>query len=113
MADIEVASAPAGVHSFRVEDCPVVDAKKIFKLEAARMVIGSDPDEAQIVIPEIKVSGAHAVLVWEGDTFSIFDKDSTTGTQVNGQELKMGHRLSAGDKIKIGDTELTYVRRTM
>lgn len=113
MAEMEIAAPPAGVHSFRVEDSPALDAKTIFKLEAARLVIGSDPDEAQIVIPEIKVSGAHAVLVWEGDTYSIFDKDSTTGTLVNGQELKMGHRMAAGDVIKIGDTELVYIRKTL
>ena len=111
MAEMELPAA--GVHTFRVEDSPALEPKTVFKLEAQRLVIGSDPDEAQIVIPEIKVSGSHAVLVWEGESYSIFDKDSTTGTRVNGEELKMGHRLTPGDVIKIGDTELVYIRKTL
>ncbi len=53
-----------------------------------QMIIGRDPSVAQIVIPDIGVSRAHAVLEYIADQLVISDNKSTNGLFLN------GHRLS-------------------
>ncbi len=57
-----------------------------------QMVIGRDPTIAQIVIPEIGVSRAHAILEYINDQLVISDNESTNGLFIN------NHRLSSYEK---------------
>ncbi len=74
-----------------------------------QMVIGRDPSVAQIVIPEIGVSRAHAILEYINDQLVVSDNESTNGLFIN------GHRLSSYEKraplydgciVNFGDTTL-------
>ncbi len=57
-----------------------------------QMIIGRDPTVAQIVIPEIGVSRAHAILEYINDQLVISDNESTNGLFIN------NHRLSSYEK---------------
>lgn len=65
--------------------------------------------ECDIVLPDDeKVSRVHARLDWDGAGWVLVDLGSTNGTLVNGERIKE-KRLSAGDVIEIGDTQLRYL----
>ncbi|NIV30779.1 MAG: FHA domain-containing protein, partial [Anaerolineae bacterium] len=66
----------------------------------------AEENELQLLDP--KASRHHARLHSEGDLFVLTDLDSANGTRVNGIEVTEPHPLEHGDRITIGDTELTY-----
>src|ERR1044071_3337165 len=83
-------------------------------LEAAEtpVIIGRPIEGATVSLdltPDLMVSRLHARL-WEKDgEYWVVDLSSTSGTQLNGLEIrnKGPHRLRSGDKLKLGDTLLT------
>ena len=66
----------------------------------------AEDNDLQLMDP--KSSRHHARLHAEGDTFVLTDLGSANGTRVNGLEVTEPHPLEHGDRITIGDTELTY-----
>jgi len=52
----------------------------------------------------------HALLKQEGDHYCIYDRRSTNGVIVNGQQIAVetGYELKDGDHIAIGEYELTF-----
>ncbi len=74
-----------------------------------QMVIGRDPTIAQIVIPEIGVSRAHAILEYINDQLVISDNESTNGLFINGHRLSSYERrapLYDGCIVNFGETTL-------
>jgi hypothetical protein len=65
--------------------------------------------ECAIHIPDPNVSRRHAEIRPDGASYAIVDLGSTNGTELNGQRVKHA-RLSDGDVIAVGQTELTFVR---
>ena len=64
-------------------------------------------NEADIALPDKKVSRKHAVLSGNSsDSIFIEDMNSRTGTRVNGIPVSSKTRLAPGDVIQIGETEL-------
>jgi pSer/pThr/pTyr-binding forkhead associated (FHA) protein len=65
-----------------------------------------------IPINDNQVSRHHAEITCSEDgrerAWIITDLDSTNGTYVNEQRLTGGHRLRAGDHIRVGNTVFTY-----
>ena len=53
-------------------------------------------------------SRVHAILAEQADGFWIRDNNSSNGTLLNGAALLQPVRLSAGDVIKIGESELVF-----
>jgi hypothetical protein len=53
-------------------------------------------------------SSRHARLVREGPVLVLEDLGSTNGTYLNGEALDGPQPLHAGDRIRIGDSELVY-----
>lgn len=81
-------------------------------LSGLRVTIGSDPEQASVVLAnDIQVSRMHAYLQLEGDSYVVYDSESVSGTFVNEKALQTGHVLVAGDRIRIGGTVLTFVRK--
>jgi TolB protein len=66
----------------------------------------AEDNDLQLLDP--KASRHHARLHSEEDLFVLTDLDSANGTRVNGIEVTEPHPLEHGDRIVIGDTELTY-----
>lgn len=81
------------------------DTNVQFPLEAdQRLIIGRGADTATR-LKDPKVSRKHCELRVEGNTVTIHDLDSASGTLVNGRKVT-SHRLKSGDIIQIGGTQL-------
>ncbi|MEX1189671.1 MAG: FHA domain-containing protein, partial [Bacteroidia bacterium] len=59
-----------------------------------------------IVLPELTVTGKHALINYKDNEISIEDLGSTNGTFVNGERIR-SRPLKPGDKITLGKVELT------
>ncbi len=77
-------------------------------LEAPGKTIGRGSIN-DIVIDEKGVSGFHADLKVEGNTVTISDVDTKTGTQLNGELLSGPTTIRAGDVIMIQGVELEVI----
>src|SRR5512136_678497 len=55
-----------------------------------------------------KVSRHHARIAREGTTYVVTDLGSANGTLIDGVPLTGSHTLQHGERITIGDAELTY-----
>ncbi len=65
-------------------------------------------EENGLQLNDPKVSRHHARVERAGATFVITDLDSANGTRVDGSRLTEPHTLQHGERISIGDTEITY-----
>ncbi|MBX3137994.1 FHA domain-containing protein [Candidatus Obscuribacterales bacterium] len=77
-------------------------------LRSTKVKIGRDPSN-QVVIPDDTfTSRHHAWITYEEGDFWIEDLGSTNGSLLNGHPVVKRQMLSAGDKIRVGHTELTF-----
>ncbi|MBC8000656.1 MAG: FHA domain-containing protein [Leptolyngbya sp.] len=77
-------------------------------LKNRKVKIGRDPSN-QVVIPDDTfTSRHHAWISFEESDFWLEDLGSTNGTLLNGHPVVKRQVLSAGDKIRVGHTELTF-----
>src|SRR5262249_32738655 len=78
-------------------------------LEGGVVSIGRAPDNT-IIITDSQSSGHHAEVRPEDQGYSVVDKGSTNGTYVNDQPLTahVPRALAAGDRIRIGNSIITY-----
>jgi pSer/pThr/pTyr-binding forkhead associated (FHA) protein len=84
------------------------DAGSQFTLSEGLHVIGRS-STCDLVVSDSSVSREHAMIKVSGDKITISDSGSTTGTYVDGREVK-GRRLFNKDKIKIGDSTLVFFK---
>ena len=70
------------------------------------VVVGRDPEGAQLVIDDPEASRRHASLTPEGQSLSVEDLGSTNGTFVNGSRIAKERILIPGDRMMIGTTVL-------
>lgn len=56
------------------------------------------------------LSGEHAVLEWDGNTWLLEDLGSTNGSWVNGREVDAPTPLTYGDIVQVGHVELKLSR---
>jgi diguanylate cyclase (GGDEF)-like protein len=82
---------------------------KRWALEACGVVIGRDPAQAGLALPDPAVSARHCALELEAVTgeFTVSDLESRNGTFVNGEKVSE-RRLCAGDKLFVGETVLEF-----
>jgi TolB protein len=73
----------------------------------AELSIGRGEDN-DLRLLDPKVSRHHALIRREGRSFVVTDLGSANGTRVNGAPITGPHVLKHGERITIGDTELTY-----
>ncbi len=69
--------------------------------------------DSSVVLPgDPYVSGSHAQILAEGDSFQVVDVGSTNGTLLNGTRLEINTPLplSDGDVVLIGSTALRFER---
>jgi pSer/pThr/pTyr-binding forkhead associated (FHA) protein len=64
-------------------------------------------DTCDVVVPDTGASRRHAEIRREGDEWVVIDLGSTNGTEVNGRRLSR-HRLTDGDRLTIGETNLEF-----
>jgi predicted component of type VI protein secretion system len=68
-------------------------------------------DEVEIHLEDPFASSRHARLVRQGGIVIIEDLGSTNGTYLNEELLSGPQPLHPGDRVRIGDSEFTYVDR--
>ena len=65
-------------------------------------------EENELQLMDLKASRHHARIHVEGEDVILTDLDSANGTRVNGIQVTAPHSLEHGDRITIGDTEITF-----
>jgi pSer/pThr/pTyr-binding forkhead associated (FHA) protein len=66
-------------------------------------------DQAEIRLEDPFASSRHAQLTRQGGIVVLEDLGSTNGTYLNEEILAGPQPLHAGDRVRIGDSEFTYV----
>jgi len=56
------------------------------------------------------LSGEHAILQWDGQTWILEDLESTNGTRLNGQDVVQPLAIDYGDTIQVGHVDLKLSR---
>jgi hypothetical protein len=79
-------------------------------IEGAVVQIGRAPS-CDVVLDDRNVSRRHAEIRRRGPVVVLIDLDSTNGTIVNGRRVRE-HPLADGDRITLGNSRLTFERRT-
>jgi type III secretion system YscD/HrpQ family protein len=75
-------------------------------------VIGKDPAESDIVLPDMSVSKRHAeVSCMSNGSLFIQDLGSRNGTYVEGKQIEGQFPLSSRDEVVIGETSLLVISR--
>jgi len=77
-------------------------------LSERRVVLGRSK-ECDLQVPDANVSRRHAEIRQEGSSWWVVDLDSTNGLEVNGKRVQRA-KLSDGDAITLGSTELVFGR---
>lgn len=67
--------------------------------------------ENQIILSDPRISALHSVVWLEDDRVYVRDLESTNGTFVNGGRITQVQQLKGGDSIRVGNTDLSVVRR--
>lgn len=75
-------------------------------LDRESVVIGGG-EEADVVLSSARAERRHALIVHEGEGFTIRDLDTTAGTYVGGRRVET-HQLRHGDTIRIDQSLLTF-----
>jgi pSer/pThr/pTyr-binding forkhead associated (FHA) protein len=68
-------------------------------------------DQAEIRLEDPFASSRHARLIRQGAAIVLEDMGSTNGTYLNEELLSGPQPLHAGDRVRIGDSEFTYMDR--
>jgi hypothetical protein len=74
-----------------------------------RSVVLGRSRECDVRVDDPNVSRRHAELRQEGATYWLVDLDSTNGTELNGTRVSRA-KLSDGDRITVGSTEIVFGR---
>jgi hypothetical protein len=107
-----LAAARPPVHSGRliVVKSPELEEGLDFELDSAQLTIGR-ANHNDIALPADEYASArHARFEPRQDGVWLQDLGSTNGTYLNGARLERPRRLSPGDVVRIGETDLRYER---
>jgi len=77
-----------------------------FPLLGPEILIGR-MDSTDLVLEDPAVSRVHAKIVKDAGGDVIIDLESTTGTRINGEQVRR-KRLESGDCIEIASTRMEY-----
>lgn len=82
----------------------------VYAIKMSTVLIGRDPEQSGIVLPDKTVSKLHARIVEESDAvFRIFDEGSRSGTYVNFDLVPAsGRQLVVNDRIQLGRMTLSF-----
>jgi hypothetical protein len=85
-------------------DSQIGDPEGVLHLAHSRVYIGCDPAKAELVINDLSVNDAQAIIIHSDEGFWINDLDSDSGTWVN--YIKIGRqpvRVQSGDIVHFGN----------
>jgi hypothetical protein len=96
-----------GEPRLQVERAPGLSSGSTFDLGAGA-VLGRG-EMAEIQLDDPYASSRHARIIWEGALPVLEDLGSTNGTYLNGEAVDGPKPLHVGDRIRIGDSEFSYL----
>ena len=82
--------------------------EQTWRLEGERTTIGRTRKNDIALPHDAQVSRNHCVVLFDGESWSIEDLDSTRGTLVNGDAIEAPTALASGDRLMVGDTEFVF-----
>jgi NADPH-dependent 2,4-dienoyl-CoA reductase/sulfur reductase-like enzyme len=96
-------------HAQAVMDLGYLEGRgRRFPLVAELVSIGRDP-KSTVALDDPGVSVLHAQISRYGTDLYLRDMGSRNGTWVNRAQVTVPHRLTSGDRIQVGSTELAFV----
>ena len=85
---------------------PSLDAGAVFPVESAPITIGRGGQNDLALDGDEFASARHARIEARGDGVWVQDLDSTNGTFLNGARVVGAERMSPGDVLRVGETDL-------
>jgi hypothetical protein len=110
-------SSPSGLHASRpgphtgrlvVVTSPVLEEGEDFELNSAQLTIGRGGQNDVAIDADEYASARHARFEPRQDGVWVQDLGSTNGTYLNGAKLEHPRRLTQGDIIRVGETDLRF-----
>ena len=89
---------------------PAISAGTTFELDASALTIGRGGQNDVPIEEDEFASARHARFEPRRDGVWVQDRGSTNGTYVNGTQLDRPRRLTEGDVVRVGETDLRYER---
>jgi hypothetical protein len=89
---------------------PAIPEGTTFDLDASPLTIGRGGQNDVPIEEDEFASARHARFEPRRDGVWVQDRGSTNGTYVNGTQLDRPRRLTEGDVVRVGETDLRYER---
>ena len=89
---------------------PALEEGTKFELDSAALTIGRGGQNDVPLEDDEFASARHARFEPRRDGVWVQDRGSTNGTFVNGTRIDRPRRLTAGDVVRVGETDLRYDR---
>ena len=107
----QVEAAPR-IHTGRlvVLKSPALPEGMVYELDSAALTIGRGSQNDISISKDEFASARHARFEPRQDGVWVQDRGSTNGTFLNGNRLDRPRRLTNGDVIRVGETDLRYER---
>ena len=105
-----IVNVPPPLRSGRliVVKSPELDEGEDFELNSSQLTIGRGRQNDIALPNDDYTSARHARFEPRQDGVWVQDLGSTNGTYLNGARLERPRRLTVGDVVRIGDTDLRY-----
>jgi pSer/pThr/pTyr-binding forkhead associated (FHA) protein len=91
-----------------VEQSPVLSAGEKFELDSAPMTVGRGTQNDVALEGDEFASARHVRFEPRRDGVYVHDLGSTNGTYVNGVRIEGSRKLTDGDLVRVGETDLRY-----
>lgn len=89
-----------------VQRSPSLEGGSSYPLDSAPITIGRADQNDLVLDGDEFASARHAQIEVRGDGVWVQDLESTNGTFVNGSRVVGAERLSTGDVLRVGETDL-------
>jgi pSer/pThr/pTyr-binding forkhead associated (FHA) protein len=89
---------------------PAMPEGTTFELDSSALTIGRGGQNDISIEEDEFASARHARFEPRRDGVWVQDRGSTNGTYVNGTQLDRPRRLTEGDVVRVGETDLRYER---
>ena len=91
-----------------VEESPTLDRGVDFELDSRALVVGRSEQNDIALTGDEFASARHARIEPRRDGVWVHDLGSTNGTYVNGVQIDRPRRLTPGDVVRVGETDLRF-----
>jgi hypothetical protein len=104
----QAAPGPRAVGRLVVLNSPALDENTEFELDSAGITIGRGAQNDVALDEDEFASASHARVEPRRDGVWLEDIGSTNGTFVNGVRLSRARKLTPGDLVRVGETDLRF-----